>query len=411
MPAVPQPLLPRRPRLPRRTVRLRMTLLYGSLFFASGAALLAVTYVLVLRANRAPFPGQPAVPGPVVITGQLPAGAPRPRPTVELTDLMHRLAVSSALALAAMSVVSIVLGWLVAGRLLRPLRTITATVRDISATNLHRRLTMRGPNDELKELGDTFDDLLRRLEAAFAAQRQFVANASHELRTPLARQRAIGQVALSDPEATVASLRAAHERVVAAGEQQERLIEALLTLTRGQAGLDVRGAFDLGEVTREVVAARLAEAQLREVSVRVDIRPAPVLGHRNLAERLTANLVDNAVRHNVPGGWVEVATDTRAGRATVTVTNTGPLVPADAVDDVFQPFRRLGEGRAAPTGGLGLGLSIVRAVADAHGASLRPVARPGGGMTITVTFPAVDGHGRPPAARPELVAGRSCSVH
>jgi signal transduction histidine kinase len=378
-----------RVRLPRRTVRLRMTLLYSGLFFVSGVALLAVTYVLVLRANSAPTPGRPAAPHPVVVgaPGPTPGGQDSTALATQLTDVMHRLAVSSGIALAAMSVLSVALGWVVSGRLLRPLRTITATVRDISATNLHQRVGLGGPDDELKELGDTFDDLLRRLEASFAAQRQFVANASHELRTPLARQRAIGQVALSDPDAGAPALRAAHERILAAGEQQERLIEALLTLTRGQAGIAVREPFELDRLAGEVVQARSAEADLRGVTVRADIRPAPAAGQPGLTERLVANLVDNAIRHNLPGGWVEVGTDSRAGRATLAVRNSGPVVPPDAVDDLFQPFRRLGGDRLATPGGVGLGLSIVRAVADAQDATVRVAARPAGGLTITVTFP------------------------
>ena len=190
-------------------------------------------------------------------------------------SLLHQLLIGSWIALAIMTVISIAVGWLVAGRVLRPLRTITTAVRDISATNLHERLTLDGPDDELKELGDTFDGLLGRLETSFNAQRQFVANASHELRTPLARQRAVAQVALSDPEATVDTLRKAHERVLASGEQQERLIEALLTLTRVQAGLDRRAPLDLATVTDEVLGARRSEAHLRGLHLDVSLTSAP----------------------------------------------------------------------------------------------------------------------------------------
>src|SRR6266496_157048 len=375
-----------RPRLPRHTVRLRITLLYGGLFLVSGAALLAVTYVLVFRAASAPSTGQqpwpPANSGSTTPVqpdlqglGQEPRIHTGPGLVKELSDVMHQLLVNSGIALAIMSVLSVVLGWIVAGRMLRPLRTITASARDISATSLHRRLALDGPHDELKELGDTFDGLLDRLESAFRAQRQFVANASHELRTPLARQRALGQVALSDPDATVASLRAAHERILVASAQQERLIEALLTLTRGQAVID----------------ARRAEADHRAVTFRPAIAAALVAGHRSLAERLVANLVDNALKYNKPGGRIEVATRTANGRATLSVTNTGPIVPADAVDDLFQPFHRLGVQRAGRSDGLGLGLSIVQAIANAHDATLTASPRPDGGLTVTVTFPEATG--------------------
>ncbi len=391
-----------RPRLPRRTVRLRITLLYGGLFLVSGAALLAVTYVLVFRAASAPSTGQqpwpPANSGSTTPVqpdlqglGQEPRIHTGPGLVKELSDVMHQLLVNSGIALAIMSVLSVVLGWIVAGRMLRPLRTITASARDISATSLHRRLALDGPHDELKELGDTFDGLLDRLESAFRAQRQFVANASHELRTPLARQRALGQVALSDPDATVASLRAAHERILVASAQQERLIEALLTLTRGQAGIDVREPFDLARLTREVIDARRAEADHRAVTFRPAIAAALVAGHRSLAERLVANLVDNALKYNKPGGRIEVATRTANGRATLSVTNTGPIVPADAVDDLFQPFHRLGVQRAGRSDGLGLGLSIVQAIANAHDATLTASPRPDGGLTVTVTFPEATG--------------------
>jgi signal transduction histidine kinase len=371
--------------MPARTVRLRLTLVYGGLFLLCGAGLLAITYGLVYSAVLPGNVGFIQVPDPP---------QPRPEPPFRVGDLeappwdaeralaaqreavLRQLLLQSGVALAIMTVLALALGWWVAGRILRRLHTITTAARDISATNLHRRLALPGPADELKELGDTFDELLGRLDASFQAQRQFVANASHELRTPLARQRAIGQVALTDPDATVMSLRAAHERVLAAGAQQERLIEAMLTLTRGQGGLDVRHPFDLGEVVREVVDARTSTP----VPVRVEIAACPVSGHRALAERLVVNLVDNAVRHNVDDGWVEVS----CGAGVLTVTNTGPVVPASAVERLFQPFQRLGPARTGA--GLGLGLSIVRAVATAHDATVDALPRPDGGLVVTVTF-------------------------
>ena len=224
------------------------------------------------------------------------------------------------------------LGWFIAGRALRPLRTITTAARQISAASLSERLALAGPRDELTELADTFDGLLARLEAAFGAQRQFIANAAHELRTPLARQRVISQVALADPDASIDSLRAAHERVLASGAQQQHLIDALLTLARGQAGLDKREPFDLAGPVGKILADRQPEAQRQNLRLHTTLGPAPTAGSPQLAERLAANLIDNALRHNLPGGRVEVATGTRDSRALLTVANTGPAVPAAAIN-------------------------------------------------------------------------------
>ncbi|NGN66166.1 HAMP domain-containing protein [Streptomyces sp. A7024] len=406
--------------LPRRTLRLRLTLLYGGLFLASGVALLAVTYVLVgqavpgiLAKNVIPAPegsarpsgdskGRLLEPGADDAQGILgvPPGDQHAAVERQKSAVMEQLLIQSGIALALMLVLAIVLGWIIAGRILRPLRTITATAQSISATSLHRRLALQGSDPELKELGDTFDGLLSRLEDAFEAQRRFVANASHELRTPLARQRALGQVALADPNADTSSLRAAHERILAAGEQQERLLEALLTLARGQAGLDVREPFDLAGLTRQVIQSREPEAELRNIVFLPSVAPAVAMGHRNLAERLITNLVDNALRHNAPNGWVDVDTRSTDGRATLTVTNTGPVVPADAIDQLYQPFQRLEGTRTAHSEGLGLGLSIVLAIANAHGATVATRARPEGGLTVSVTFPAVNGRDHHTPTRP-----------
>jgi signal transduction histidine kinase len=403
------------PRLPRRTVRLRLTLLYGGLFLLCGAALLAVTYVLVDHAtagyvfngqngavgfSRPPggstpsgHPGQPTVQvsggSGGLSPGQLLAQARRleAQAAHQHAAELHQLLIQSGLALAGMAAASLMLGWFVAGRVLRRLRTITLAAHEISATSLQERLALRGPDDELKELGDTFDGLLARLEASFNAQRQFVANASHELRTPLARQRVISQVALADPDATADTLRAAHERVLASGAQQERIIEALLTLARGQAGLGTREPFDLAEVAGQVLRARRPEAALRGLDLHETLSAAPASGDPRLAERLVANLVDNALNHNVAHGHADVATETRNGQAVVTVVNTGPVVPPAEVGRLLRPFQRLGADRTGHGQGLGLGLSIVQAIATAHGASLAIDPRPGGGLRAEVRFP------------------------
>jgi signal transduction histidine kinase len=397
-------------RLPRRTLRLRLTALYGSLFLLCGAGLLTITYVLVQNATSgAGSPGSAFGVGQVV-TGQpgdhrtLALGVTAPPLTTAQRQQqaalltrqaasqhgaeMRQLLLSSGLALAVMAFASTGLGWVVSGRVLRPLRTITATARDITASNLHQRLALPGPDHELKELGDTFDALLARLEAAFTAQSQFIANASHELRTPLARQRVVAQVALADPDASADSLRRAHERVLAAGAQQERIIDALLTLARGQAGIDRAEPADLAVIAGQALTARLPEAAGRGVRVHQDLRPARTAGDPRLVERLIANLLDNAIRHNIPGGHAHVQTETAGGQAVLTISNTGPRVPPDAVDSLLQPFRRLASERTrARDDGLGIGLSIVAAIAAAHDAALAVRPGAGGGLAVTVSFP------------------------
>jgi signal transduction histidine kinase len=395
---------PRLPRLPRRTVRLKLTLLYGVLFLASGAALLGITYVLVLHAmpmiatSHAQGTGGGA--GPTTeqycfidgsgggAAGSLPSNGCSVLLAQQRNSELQTLLVDSGIALAIMAAVSAGLGWVVAGRVLAPLRTITTAARRISASNLHQRLPLEGPDDELRDLGQTFNGLLARLERAFGAQRQFVANASHELRTPLARQRTLVEVALRDADPTVPGMRETLERVLTTGEQQERLIEALLTLARSQRGLDRRERLDLADITGEALLASEPEARTRGLKVSFTPRLAPILGDRRLAERLVANLVSNAVAHNVPGGWVEVATGTRSGRAVLSVANTGPVIGPEQVELLFQPFGRLETARRSRDG-IGLGLSIVTAIAQAHDADLRARPLPGGGLEVEVRFPAL----------------------
>ncbi|HEY6739307.1 MAG TPA: ATP-binding protein, partial [Actinopolymorphaceae bacterium] len=396
-------------RMPRRTIRLRLTLIYGGLFLLSGAALLAITFALFANAtgfffagpdgNSVSFFGEPPDAGAheqtLTVSGLTPEQAEAQAARLEALAVrerqagIQRLLVHSGIALALMSVVSVVLGWVMAGRVLGPLRTITSTVRSISAASLHNRLGLTGPDDELKELGDTFDGLLARLEASFEAQRRFVANASHELRTPLTRQRTLAQVALSDPDADADSLRRAHERVLASGEEQERLIEALLTLARGQAGLDRHEPFDLAEIAAEIAAGRKPDAVERGLSLEARLRPAWTSGDPRLVRQLVGNLVDNAIVHNDEGGWLEVYTGTRGEGAVLAVTNSGPQIPADQVDRLFEPFQRLGADRtggSVPRSGHGLGLSIVQAIARAHDAAVRARPLPRGGMELELTF-------------------------
>ncbi len=301
----------------------------------------------------------------------------------------HQLLVNSAIALAIVAVLALLAGWLIAGRMLLPIRTITRTARRISSTSLHERLALEGPQDELKELGDTLDDLFGRLDAAFEAQRQFVANASHELRAPLTRQRALIQVALADPDADSGSLRAAHERVLASEHHLEQMIDALLTLTRGQAGLQRREPLDLAALASKALLARESEAADRGLEVRATLATAPAVGDPRLLERLIANLLDNAIRHNILQGYVEITTGTRYQRALLTVANSGPEIPLEDVPRLMEPFQRLHGARTDHAGGNGLGLAIIDAIAAAHRATLTAEPRPGGGLIVEVLFPVV----------------------
>jgi signal transduction histidine kinase len=379
---------------PRRTVRLRLTLWYSALFLASGAALLAITYGLLVQALVGQTGPAAACQASGIGCHVIPAAQIQ---APELHAVLHVLLTRSGLALAIMTVLSVALGWFIAGRALSPLRAITSAAREISAASLGQRLALGGPDDELKELAETIDALLARLETSFRGQRQFIANAAHELRTPLARQRVISQVALADPDATSASLRAAHERVLASGAEQKQLIDALLTLARGQAGLDTRERFDLAAVTAEVLSAREAEAEDRHVTLDAALDAAPVTGSPGLAGQMAANLVDNALRHNVAGGRVEVTTAAANGRALLSVANTGAAIPADQVERLFQPFRTLAADRTGGDG-LGLGLSIVQAIAEAHGAAITARPRPGGGLRVKVAFAAAPASAATPAS-------------
>jgi signal transduction histidine kinase len=299
----------------------------------------------------------------------------------------HQLLVNSGIALAIVSLLAVLAGWLVAGRMLRPIRTITSTARRISSTSLHERLALDGPEDELKELGDTLDGLFARLEAAFDAQRHFVANASHELRTPLTAERTLLQVALDDPDTSVTAWRSTAEEVLASTGEQARLIEALLALASSESGLSGRERVDLAPAVTSCLADLEREIDRHGIHVERAIAPATLDGDLLLVERLAANLLKNAVLHNVPHGSIEVVTGVREGRAFFSVTNSGPVIPAAEVERLFQPFQRLDQGRAHHKDGHGLGLSIVRAIATAHGASITAEPAPDGGVTIEVVFP------------------------
>jgi signal transduction histidine kinase len=373
---------------PVRSLRVRLALLYSALFCVSAVALGAVAEVfkpnfLVHSASQA-APGQAGLPAP--------AGPSTASPSFLATLWQHADQNKVGVAMVGLMIaLALGGGWLLAGRMLRPLRTITSSARAISASSLHQRLPLDGPADEFTALGGTLNDLFARLEASFDAQRRFVANASHELRTPLAAGRTVLQVALTDPASDPLALRSACQEALDLGNQQERLIDALLTLATSERGIEEWQPFDLAEIASKVVLDRRDEADRLSIRVSTALSAAPATGDARLAESLVANLVDNAIRHNLPGGDVQISTAIVDGRAVLSVTNTGRRIPPGEVDRLFQPFQRLGSDRvqaaAATRTGHGLGLAIVRAIAGAHNAAIAAQARREGGLDIEVSFP------------------------
>ena len=349
--------------LPRRSLRARLTISYATATFVVGTVVFAAVAIpLAGIRSTTPVGGQ----DPATITGNGDGIGP------------HELLVSSALALVLLVPLSLGVGWFVAGRFLRPLREITTTARAISVGNLHRRLGLGDPADELTELGSILDDLFARLEASFTAQRHFVANASHELRTPLAGLRTLLEVTLGDPDADADTLRSACQEALSLGAHQERLVQALLALATSERGVTRWDTVDLAEVVAGVLASRRGHG----IDLTEHLLPATTAGDPGLVESLVTNLVDNAVRHNLPDGHVEITTRTSGAETTLTVVNSGPVIPDDQVQRLFQPFQKLGPVRD----GYGLGLAIVQAVAVAHHATVDAVARPEGGLSITVRF-------------------------
>jgi signal transduction histidine kinase len=385
---------------PAPTIRLRLTALYGLLFLITGAVLLTIGYLLVRHNLGAGgnFRGELRKLGLVPPAGATFFGRPfvlRPgspeasfaaavRAQVR-TDALHRLLLEYVLALGVMTMIAVGTGWLLAGRALRPLRDITATARRVSGENLGERIDLVGPADELKELADTFDGMLGRLDAAFASQRHFVANASHELRTPLAIMRTEVDVALADPDASTGELRAMGEAVRDTVDRCERLIESLLMLARSQASTGREEPVDLASLAGDCITDLHARAHDARVEVRDDLEPAWARGDPALLERMIANLVDNGIRHNQPGGYLDVSTRVRDGRVLLTVANGGSPIDSETADGLTEPFRRLNRS----VGGFGLGLSIVRSVAQAHGGAAKVRAPESGGLELRVEIPAL----------------------
>jgi signal transduction histidine kinase len=402
--------------LGRRPVRLRLALIYSGLFLLAGTLLLAVTYGLVAdslssSANVSQRQAYPA-PSPQAFEGSklyqiCKSGKAEPYQLAKCkaaanaayasgknagvlaarTQTLNHLLDYSVASLAFFALISAVLGWIVAGRALRPVHAITAAARRASEANLSERIALTGPEDELKELADTFDAMLARLEAAFASQRRFVANASHELRTPLTVMRTAIDVTLAKPARTPDQLEAMATEVRQAVERAEAMIEALLTLARSDRGQGSRSALDMAVFAEDALDAAAPAIRACSLTVASELAPGIAVGDPVLVERLVVNLVDNAVRHNVPDGWVEVSTGSRDGMAFISVANSGPVIPDAEVPSLFEPFRRLCPQPDAPDGS-GLGLSIVASVVTAHHGYLSARPSPGGGLEVLVQLPA-----------------------
>src|SRR6266702_158343 len=406
----------------RRPLRLRLTLVYSGLFLLAGVVLLGTTYGLVAHSLGAsvavagtPYEN-PAVkicsvedltPNQVAkckaqAEQSLQESAKAAAMSQRAQALRHLMSYSLA-ALGAVVLVSAWLGWIVAGRALRPLHAITAAARRASEENLGERIALAGPDDELKELADTFDAMLARLDAAFASQRRFVADASHELRTPLTVMRAAIDVTLAKPAASAAPLEPVLAAIGAAVDKSEELIEALLTLARSDRGPGPAEFVDLPTAVEDAIDLIGPAAAARQVQIGTALQDAQVTGDRVMLERLVSNLIDNAVKHNVTGGWVLASTRTEAHIAELTVANRGEHIPADQVTGLFEPFRRL-SGRTGNRPGSGLGLSIVASAAKAHGGRAQAHARPDGGLDVQITLPATANEHRPAAHQPQTLA-------
>lgn len=356
-------------RFARRPLQKRLALAYAAGIYAAGVFVVLCVDVPLARVNAAVPDGGPSSSA-ITDVG----------PGISLLQLLA----GSATALVILIPVALVLGWTVAGRFLLPLRDITATARIISAEDLHRRVDLGEPTDELTDLGHTLDDLFARLQDSFGAQRHFIANVSHELRTPLTGQRTLLEVALADPGADAAGLRAACQEALDLNERQERLVQALLALASGERGPARWNTFDLADVVEGVLVSRRHQAAERGITLAERLAPTMTGGDSRLIESLVANLIDNAIRHNSAGGHVEVATERSGMRVVLTVTNTGPVIPADQIQRLLQPFQKLAPDRHGD--GYGLGLAIVKAVAKAHVATVDARARPEGGMSVAVGF-------------------------
>jgi signal transduction histidine kinase len=382
---------------PRRTARRRLTVLYVAMFLVSAVLLLVITGALATHSSSEAVHGGPTNSGAQSALAQADATIAQLQTQLNTqasqahANTEHQLLVGSLIALAVMAVISVLLGLFVAGRVLRPLREMTDTTRRISADNLHQRLAMPGPRDELKDLADTIDGLLERLESSFAAQRRFVANASHELRTPLTTIRASLDVAVAKPDPAPPQTVALASRLRTELDQIDRLLDGFLVLARAQHGVPPgRQTLAIDAVVSAALATRADAIAARNLVVQhTSGRDAAwVDGSQPLLTRMVDNVIDNAIGHNCDGGWIQVITGTEGGEARLVVETGGPVLDQTQVDQLAQPFRRLGTDRTGSDQGAGLGLSIVSAIATAHGGTLALLARPEGGLRVTVALPA-----------------------
>jgi signal transduction histidine kinase len=382
-------------------MRTRLAVFYALLFLAAGVVLLALSYAL-LASVLLPAPGPPPKLTPQE-QALLSVCKPPPSAPSLLAQCKHLISIAdggaqsrgdtlaalrqaSAIGLIAVTIAAAGLGWLVAGRALGPVRSLTEAARRASELRLGQRLALTGPDDELKELADTFDVMLERLDAAFTSQKRFVANAAHELRTPLTAMRTAIEVTLSKPTRTPEQLEAMATRIKRSVERAEATVEALLTLATSEAGPTAQEVIDLATAAEDALDAAHAAIDQSHIKVDAALQPALARGDRMLLERMIANLVENAVRHNNPGGWIRVSTTQQADSALFEIANTGPSVPAEQIPTLFEPFARA-EQRLNHTDGIGLGLSIASAIARAHNATITAYPRTGGGLEMTVTIP------------------------
>ncbi|MGV9271564.1 sensor histidine kinase [Kitasatospora sp. NPDC003701] len=378
----------------RPTIRIRLTLLYGGMFLMAGVVLLLLMYFFVRQAlhdvQPPPFlfsSGKDITVNGVTMTSEQFNQLLASRHEIASNAALNTLLRKALTVLVCLAVIAFVAGYAMAGRVLRPLGRITRTAREVASSDLHRRIELDGPDDELKELADTFDDMLDRLDRSFDSQRRFVANASHELRTPLAINRTLLEVQLSDPAASP-DLQQLGKTLLATNERSEQLVEGLLLLARSDNELTDRRPVELSEVATRALVQTRAEADRREVELRATLNQAVVAGNGVLLERIALNLLQNAVRYNTAGGWVEISTAEVPGGGELVVSNTGPVVPGYELEHIFEPFRRVkGAERTRSDKGVGLGLSIVRSVVRAHGGTIEATPRSGGGLTMRVRIP------------------------
>ncbi len=397
------------PRRRRGRLRTRLAVSYAVLFMLAGTGLLLLTYTLISHVllpspaqtqaispnlgqlldtcKMREAPGEPAIPEALVQQCNRAALAAGFGPAQQRDRTLRAVRDASLIGLGVLPIAAVALAWLISGRALRPVRSLTDAAREASELRLGRRLALTGPDDELKQLADSFDLMLERLDAAFTSQRRFVANAAHELRTPLTAMRTAIEVTLAKPERTPEQLETMAIRVAWSVQRAEATIEALLTLATSEAGPSAREPIDLATAAEDALDSARAVIAQRGITVDAALEPALARGDRVLLERMVANLIENAVRHNSPDGWVGIRTVQQDGHAIFEVANTGATVPAEQIPVLFEPFARA-EQRVNSHDGVGLGLSIATAIAHAHKATITARPRPGGGLEMSVSVPA-----------------------